>query len=102
MNRDSNKHLGFILLGIGGLAFLLYLILHQLATEYLDFPMAVVTFLVVCTLLLLSLALGFFAISLIVLPVAIESRRAKEAKSQSDCSSASEQKKVFISECFSF
>lgn len=77
MNRD----LGFILLGIGGLAFLLYIIFHQLATEYLDFPEAVVTFLVVCTLLLLSLALGFFAISLIVLPVSIERRRTKESKS---------------------
>jgi uncharacterized membrane protein len=81
MNRDSNKQLGFILLGIGGLAFLLYLIFHQLATEYLDLPMAVATFVVVCMLLILSLAFGFFAVSLIVLPVSIERWRTREAKS---------------------
>ena len=74
------KHLGFILFAIGGLAFFLYVIFHQLATEYLDLPMAVAMFLVVCALLLLSLASGFFAISLIALPVSTKRRRIKEAK----------------------
>jgi hypothetical protein len=77
MNRDLES----ILFGIGGLAFLLYLIFHELATVYLDLPMAVMMFVIVCMLLLLSLAVGFLAISLIVLPVSIERRIAKEAKS---------------------
>ncbi len=77
MNRDS----AFILLGTGGLAFLLYLIFHQLATEYLDIPMAIATFIIVCMLLILGLALGFFAVSLIILPISIDRCATREAKS---------------------
>jgi predicted signal transduction protein with EAL and GGDEF domain len=73
-------HLRFILLAFGGLAFLLYLIFQQLATEYLDFPMAIATFIVVCILLLLSLAIAFFAVSLIALPVSIQRWGTREAK----------------------
>ncbi|MGD0421849.1 MAG: hypothetical protein ABSA92_00165 [Candidatus Bathyarchaeia archaeon] len=72
----------FIILGGGGLAFLLYLIFHQLATEYLDFPMALATFVIVCMLLILSLALGFFAVSLIVLPISIKRWRTKTKSAQ--------------------
>lgn len=81
MSRDSNRHLTLLLLGIGGLAYLLYLIFHQLATEYFDFPMAIATFVFVCILLILSLALGFFAVSLIILPISVERWRTREAKS---------------------
>lgn len=77
MNRDS----AFILLGIGGLAFLLYLIFHQLATEYLDIPMAIATFIIVCMLLILGLVLGFFAVSLIILPISVDRCATREAKS---------------------
>ena len=76
MNRD----LGLILLVIGALALSLCEIFHQLATEYFDLPTAVAVFIVVSALLILSFAFGFFALSLMVLPIAIERWRTGEAK----------------------
>ena len=74
--------MNLILLGTGGLAISLFIIFHQIATEYLDFLMSVAIFVFVCVLLILGLALGFLAVSLIVLPVLIERwrTRAKTAK----------------------
>jgi len=71
----------FLLLGICGLAFSLYVIFHTFATDCLDLPMAVASFVVVCTLLILSLAFGFLAVSLTVLPVLIEIWRTREPTS---------------------
>jgi hypothetical protein len=72
MNKNSSRELGLILVGIGGLVLSLYGIFHKLATGYLDLPIAIGSFVLVCILLILSLAFGFLALSLTVLPVSIE------------------------------
>jgi len=77
MLRDSDRQLKLILLWIAMLVSLSYVIFRDIASGTLNLLMAVVMFVIVSTLLILSLAAGFCAISLMALPYLVDRWRGK-------------------------
>lgn len=78
MNQGDVRDLTFMLLGLGTLTISLYEIFDLLAKVYLDLQMAVAALVLVSTLLILGYALGFLAISTVVLPVIVMIWRRRE------------------------
>ena len=81
MLRDSDRHLKLILLWVATLISLSYVVFRDIASGTLNLAMAVVMFVIVSTLLILSLAAGFCAISLMALPYLVDRWRGKVIKS---------------------